>query len=236
SRFYTKKEKNNTIYYVKTDNRPKRRHTPHPDFALEDYAEARNAMINKATDNEAAIIHMEATWTVTNTVEKRIWARQIQADLDQAKEVEQGAQDLRERELIQQCHKNEFAAAKERKKNRAKYQDVSEEAPPITAPEIISAYVTTRLHRGQYVKLWYFTNEGMAWGINAGPINKNALTQIVDSDGNISWALTTTTKVAKDVKKDRDLSWEQLLIATPRFLEAIQAADWTNQHQTHTDT
>ncbi|KAG6851656.1 hypothetical protein C0991_007294, partial [Blastosporella zonata] len=171
-------------------------------------------------------------WTATNNVDKRIWARQLQIDFDRTEEVEQGARDLQDREALQKRQEDQLAIAKEQKKNRAKYQDVLEEAPPITAPEIISSYAMTHLQKGQYVELWYFTNEGMAWGLNMGPVNKNALSQTVDSDGNVSWAPTTTAKAAKDVWKDRDLSWEQLLMATPRFLEAIQAADWTPQHQT----
>ncbi|KAG6847962.1 hypothetical protein C0991_001121, partial [Blastosporella zonata] len=119
-----------------------------PDFTLEDYAEAQEAMLNETTNNEAAIAQLVTLWTATNNVDKRIWARQLQIDLDQTKEAEQGARDLQDREVLQKRQEDQLAIAKERKKNRAKYQDVSEEAPPITAPEIIPSYATTHLQKG----------------------------------------------------------------------------------------
>ncbi|KAG6839340.1 hypothetical protein C0991_003456 [Blastosporella zonata] len=185
-----------------------------PNFASANYEEAREAMITDTVDNEVAVAQMVATWTATNNVDKRIWARQLQADLALAKETEHIARETQDREVTLRPHENETVVAEERKRNKAKYQDISKEAPPITTPKILPAYTTTRLHKGQYVELWYFTNKGMAWGINVGPVNKNVLSQTVDDNGNVAWAPTTTAKAAKDVKKDRDLSWEQLMMAT----------------------
>ncbi|KAG6815175.1 hypothetical protein H0H87_004418 [Tephrocybe sp. NHM501043] len=162
-----------------------------PDFASEDYAEAGDPN-RRQRRQRCCDLSFNQLMDGHQQLDKRIWARQIQTDLDQAAEAERQAWDLWERKDEQRRHEAELTAVDDWKKNKAKYQEVSEEAPPVTVPDILPAYATIYLQKGQYVALWHFTNESMAWGFNAGPINQNALTQAIDSGGNVYWTPTST--------------------------------------------
>ncbi|KAG6825251.1 hypothetical protein H0H92_004282 [Tricholoma furcatifolium] len=203
-----------------------------PDFASEDYADARTALISADIDNDGAVAMLTKAWDAGNAAEKAIWARQVRADEEEAEAAARQAIDIQDQEDTQRRHEAETANAEERKKNRTKYIELSEAPPPITPPEILPTYATTRLQKGQYVEMWYFTNEGIAGGLkHASSIDENAMTQAVDKDGSITWIPATASKALRDAKADRDLSWEQLLVASPRFLEAIHAAGWPEQRQ-----
>ncbi|KAG6807143.1 hypothetical protein H0H92_008632 [Tricholoma furcatifolium] len=175
---------------------------------------------------------LNKSWDAANAAEKAIWARQLRADEERAEAAARQAIETQDQEETQRRHEAEAASAEEWKKNRTKYIELSEAPPPITPPEILPLYATTRLQKGQYVELWYFTNEGIAGGLkHASTFDENAMTQAVDKDGSVTWIPATASKALRDAKADRDLSWEQLLVASPRFLEAIQAAGWPAQHQ-----
>lgn len=47
-----------------------------PNFTLEDYTEACNAMIGENIDEAAAIVMLVNVWNTNNAAEKVIWARQ----------------------------------------------------------------------------------------------------------------------------------------------------------------
>ncbi|KAG6894496.1 hypothetical protein C0992_005892 [Termitomyces sp. T32_za158] len=68
----------------------------------------------------------------------------------------------------------------------------------------------------------------------ASTMDENAVVQTIDKDGNSAWVPAVASRGAKAALDDRDLTWEQLLIAMPRFLDAIQAAQWTEQRQSMT--
>ncbi|KAG6825455.1 hypothetical protein H0H92_003650 [Tricholoma furcatifolium] len=201
-----------------------------PDFASDDFAEARVALISDTIDNDGAVALLQKSWDAANAAEKAMWERQIRADIEASDAAVRQDQDLRQREEEQRRHEAETALAEERKKNRVKYIELSEAPPPITPPEILPTYATSRLQKGQYVELWYFTNEGIASGLkHAGSVDENAMAQSVDKDGVVTWIPAVAAKALREAKADRDLSWEQLLVASPRFIEAIHAAAWPEQ-------
>ncbi|KAG6810209.1 hypothetical protein H0H92_012900 [Tricholoma furcatifolium] len=157
---------------------------------------------------------------------------QIQAEQVTADATVRQEQNLWQEAEDQVRHKTETAQAKERKKKRTKYLELSEAPSPITPPEILPTYATLQLQKGQYVELWYFINEGIASGLkHAFTVDKKTMAQSIDKDGTVTWISAITAKVLREAKADRDLSWEQVLVAFPRFIEAIHATEWPEQHQ-----
>ncbi|KAG6824592.1 hypothetical protein H0H92_006407 [Tricholoma furcatifolium] len=180
-----------------------------PDFASDDYGTTREALVSADITEEVAITMLEKSWDAANAAEKIIWARQVQADGEEAEVVAQRARDLMNQEEIERRHDSEAANTEERKKNWVKYVELSEAPPPITPPEILLTYATTHLQKGQYVELWYFMNEGIAKGLKStSTMDENTMTQSVDRDGTVTWIPAIAAKALHDTKADRDLSWE----------------------------
>ncbi|KAG6877592.1 hypothetical protein C0992_009638, partial [Termitomyces sp. T32_za158] len=203
-----------------------------PNFASEDYIAARNALIGGNVDEQAAIAMLENVWDANNAAEKEIWERQRREDGEADRERE--ARERQEREQGEEARtvEEESIRNEERRKYKSKFTEIVMAPPPDTPPEILPAYATTRLQKGMYVEMWYFTNEGLDYALkSASAIDDNALVQSVDRDGKAMWTTAAASKGSKSAMDDRDLTWEQLSIATPRFLDAIHAAGWTEQRQ-----
>ncbi|KAG6823695.1 hypothetical protein H0H92_009341 [Tricholoma furcatifolium] len=202
-----------------------------PDFTSADYEEARADLRTDTINDEAAANMLKAAWTASNRADKAIWVRQQQADAEAAAVRELEARERRDQNEADRRHEDELARVEDQKKNRSKYLEIPDIPPPVTPPEILPAYAISRLQKGQYVELWYFTNEGLAHGLKtASTVNENAMVQSVEADGSVTWTPAAAARTAtREVKRDRDITWEQFLIAYPRFLDAIEAADWTPQ-------
>ncbi|KAG6809116.1 hypothetical protein H0H92_001560 [Tricholoma furcatifolium] len=204
-----------------------------PDFNSEDYAQARADLISDTVDNETAIVTLVAAWNASNRAERAMWERQVQADAEIAATREQESRDRRDQHEADRRLEEEVAKTEDQKKNRSKYLELADVPPPVTPPEIFPTYATTRLQKGQYVELWYFTNEGIAHGMKtAQTVNENAMVQSIEADGSVTWTPAAALRTAsREVKPDCDLSWEQFLVAYPRFLDEIEVADWTVQRR-----
>ncbi|KAG6874877.1 hypothetical protein C0992_006119 [Termitomyces sp. T32_za158] len=201
-----------------------------PNFASEDYTAARNALIGGNIDEAAAVALLENAWNANNVAEREIWARQRRAEGEAEREREQQEREARERREEARMQDEENARSEERKKYKTKYTEIIMLPPPDAPPEILPTYATTRLQKGQYVEMWYFTNEGLDYGLrSASSADENALVQSVDKEGTAIWTAAAASKGAKAALDDRDLTWDQLSIAIPRFLDAIQAAGWPEQ-------
>lgn len=203
-----------------------------PDFASDDYAEARNVMIGENVDEAAAIVLLVNAWNANNAAERIIWARQRRELEEAERERERQAREETQHREEEQGVEEDAARSEERKKHKNKYTMVSMAPPPILPPEILPAYATTRLQKGLYVELWYFTNEGLDYALKtSSTVDENALIQAVDKDGGAVWTTAAASRGSKAALDDRDLSWDQFSIAIPRFLDAIHAAGWTEQRQ-----
>ncbi|KAG6894158.1 hypothetical protein C0992_007284 [Termitomyces sp. T32_za158] len=202
------------------------------DFTSQDYAEVCNGMISKDIDEKAAIALLVNAWNMNNAAEKVIWARQRREQEDAQRENERQAQEENEQRMAVRGLEEEAARNEERKKYKNKYMDVSMAPPPMTPPEILSAYVTTRLQKGLYVELWYFTNEGLDYALKMSTaLDDDTMVQSIDKDGNAIWVTAAASKGSKTIQDDKNLLWEQLSVAIPCFLDTIHAAGWTNQRQ-----
>ncbi|KAG6879151.1 hypothetical protein C0992_004825 [Termitomyces sp. T32_za158] len=203
-----------------------------PDFAAEDFATARNALIGDNIDEAAAVNILASAWRANNALDKERWERQRQERAEEQRLRERRQREEQEQQAEARQAEEEAVRKEEQRKHKTKYTLLTRAPPPSTPPEILPPYATARLQKGQYVELWYFTNEGLDYALrSSSTVDENAIVQTVDKDRNATWVSAAASRSSKSVIDDRDLSWEQLLIATPRFLDAIQAAQWTEQRQ-----
>ncbi|KAG6883849.1 hypothetical protein C0992_007638 [Termitomyces sp. T32_za158] len=192
------------------------------DFASQDYAEVRKGMIGEDVDEEAAIALLVNAWNVNNAAEKVLWARQRREQEAAQRENERQVRGEDEHRLAARGLEEEAARNEERKKYKNKYMDVSMAPPPMALPEILSTYATSRLQKGLYIELWYFTNKGLDFALKtSNAMDDNTVVQSIDKDRNAVWVTAAASKGSKTVQEDKDLSWEQLSIAIPRFLDAV---------------
>lgn len=203
-----------------------------PDFASEDYSTARNSLISDTIDEATALVMLTASWNANNAAEKVLWARQVELEAaavaDMARQVQE--EQARRNKVFDQ--EEQVTRTEERKKNTEKYLPIPNRAPPTTPPEIVSTYATTRLRKGQYVELWYFTNDGLDYALqNSATLDEDAMVQTIDKDGRPTWVTTAASRESHAVKDDRHLDWEAFTAAVPRFLEAIEAAAWTEERR-----
>ncbi|KAG6886935.1 hypothetical protein C0992_001572 [Termitomyces sp. T32_za158] len=203
-----------------------------PDFAAENFATARNALINENVNEEVAINILTSAWRANNALDREVWNRQRQEReeeqaLMQRRAAEEQQQRAEAREMEEEAIRRE-----ERRKHKNKYTPLTRVPPPSNPPEILPSYATARLQKGQFVEMWYFTNEGMDYALKTSTTtDENAMVQTIDRDGNAMWVPAAASRGSKSATDDRDLTWEQLLVAIPRFLDAIQAAQWTEERQ-----
>ncbi|KAG5638381.1 hypothetical protein DXG03_004147, partial [Asterophora parasitica] len=141
-----------------------------PDFALPDWAAARGALISGTLDDATAIIRLTESWNANNFAEKAMWARQLA----------QEERDRIEAKLEQEQRDEEM---EDRKKHSTKYTPISENPPPDTMPIFVSPYALARLRKGQYVEMWYFTNDGISYAQhNSTMHDEDTMVQVADKD------------------------------------------------------
>ncbi|KAG6876089.1 hypothetical protein C0993_005612, partial [Termitomyces sp. T159_Od127] len=215
------------------------RQNPHeqvcPDFASDAYAEARNAMReeNDALDDAAVVIMLTQAWNATNRVDRAAWdnsAREQEQREAQRALVEEGE---REREAAARAQEERVEAGEEMKKNRLKYLDIPMRPPPTLPVEIPSRYAISKLQKGQYVELWYFTNAGLKYAKSSeATVDDDGMVAVAGKDGTLDWIPAAATKDSKSVVADRMLTWEDFTVAVRRILFAMEAASWTEQRIT----
>ena len=90
-------------------------------------------------------------------------------------------------------------------------------------------YATSRLWEGQFVELWYFTNDGLDYARqHFTTLDENAMVQVQDKDGTVAWVPAVASRGACTVANDRFISWENFSQAVPRILLAMEAAKCLN--------
>jgi hypothetical protein len=113
------------------------------------------------------------------------------------------------------------------KKNKTKYTPISAGGIPDLPLVVPMQHAVTRLEKGKYVPLWYFTNAGLKSALkNFSTTNNEALSMIRAPESCISWISAPSSHEAKGLIKDQDLNWEDFCIMVSRIVPAMRAADW----------
>ncbi|KAI5983539.1 hypothetical protein EDD15DRAFT_2178882, partial [Pisolithus albus] len=100
---------------------------------------------------------------------------------------------------------------------------------PICIP---SKVALSHMKKGEYVKMWYFTNKGIrAAEASSTRSSKHSNSFIFIHDDDIDAAtLVPASSIADSCStalvEDTKLSWEEFMQATPCMIEAMEQNDW----------
>ena len=132
-----------------------------PDFASPTYAEARAPLVNLQVNEAQAIQLLRAVWSAGNEADKLRW--QVQCEEDEASRLEQACVHSEAETLKAQAEidKAEAIRKEEIKKNKSKYIPIPDRDVPSVARVVASNYASSRMDKGLYVELWYYTNTGL---------------------------------------------------------------------------
>ncbi|KAJ7076770.1 hypothetical protein B0H15DRAFT_790221 [Mycena belliarum] len=205
-----------------------------PDFAGPIFRTARDAITtadpNKTTDNVVA--DFTAAWQADWDIQKAAWDAQEAADQAARDTTAQAASDEAARK---QAELDAEAAAEKREADKKKPKlndfDSTKGVGDSIAPRP-SSFALRKLERFEYVELWYFTREGCtdaAASAASKTINEDALA-LAKLDDFVGLRPAASFSASKNVVKDNDLSWEQLLFAKNSMLEHMAALSWPDKH------
>ncbi|KAI6045476.1 hypothetical protein EDC04DRAFT_2559567 [Pisolithus marmoratus] len=130
---------------------PTQARNPHqavpPDFTSENFHLAREKLIMEGGDHETAACQLTLVWTLDNDLEKQEWDCQ---------------EEEQEREHIEQERGCELGLQEEKKRYCLKHAPIPQDAVILTDPIIIPSQVAVhKLHKGDFIELYYFTNKGL---------------------------------------------------------------------------
>ncbi|KIO00123.1 hypothetical protein M404DRAFT_104990, partial [Pisolithus tinctorius Marx 270] len=201
-----------------------------PDFTTEEYQEARLHLVNDTVDDQQAANILATLWVLNNNKEKLNWQTCKEQEAQRVQdEVEQAEEELAER---QRCRlkEAEMAQAEEWKKNRTKHAPIRKVGVPSGPVNIPSPYAARKLKKGEYCKLYFFTNIGLAEAETFNPsIDDEALTLLKADNGQHIWVPASTTRDKSSIIKDEDLTWEQFGEASVRLISAMKEHDWEEE-------
>ncbi|KAI0054458.1 hypothetical protein BV25DRAFT_1946788 [Artomyces pyxidatus] len=173
-----------------------------------------------------------AHWTSANTRLITAWDAQVAAD--------QAAEELRDRQAADQAEAARAAAEaqakterEEAEKRRPKPGDYdSSVGIPDSLPIRPSQYAISRLKKFEYVELAYFTPYGCrTYGENTErSAGDDSLSIAVQSEGGVIFRPTSAARPAKDIPRDSDLSWDDMLLGATQLLVEMTDAGWGKKH------
>ncbi|KAL6309303.1 hypothetical protein BKA93DRAFT_711950, partial [Sparassis latifolia] len=193
-----------------------------PDYASDTYAATRAPLVNDHTTNEQAIQLLVNIWKAGNDAEKVSWQHQMEEhEAEVAEQVRLAAEadnDAQEAQLAEQAN----VRKEEIKKNRAKFAPIPDRDVPTIAPVIAANYAIKRMERGDFVELWYYTNEGLEEALRiTSSVDDEAMVMTRTSDGSTSWVPAGSVREARGVTDDKDIRWEDFCQAVPRMVLAM---------------
>ncbi|KAI6045497.1 hypothetical protein EDC04DRAFT_2888948 [Pisolithus marmoratus] len=155
-----------------------------PDFTSKRFCHARVQIIINGGDHDTTAEQLALIWTLNIDLEKQEWDCWIQQQQLEAAEQERHEEEW---ERLQQEKEREREAAlqEERKKYQHKHTPIPQDAiissDPITIPSPIAV---CKLHKGDFIKLYYFTNKGLCSAkLSTCSTNDDALALLQMGDG-----------------------------------------------------
>ncbi|KAG1824071.1 hypothetical protein DFJ58DRAFT_672881 [Suillus subalutaceus] len=209
---------------------PRMRNDPNfnvcPDYASDGFANTRAQLISDEVTEEQAIQLLKNIWEANNNVDKVAWQRQVAEDREEhahRKQLEEEEQERIEQARIQE---EEAACKEDRKKNKHKFTPILNTGildDPATTP---CSYALRKIEKGEYVEIWYFTNDGLDEANLKKTVDDDAMIMSTLADSSSAWVSAASTRSARAVVNDEDLPFEEFCQACPRMLTAMGKADW----------
>ncbi|KAG0700562.1 hypothetical protein DFH29DRAFT_876479 [Suillus ampliporus] len=128
------------------------------------------------------------------------------------------------------CDEDEATRKEDRKKNKYKYTAVPNLDVPLKPTILPSSYALRKLDKGDYVELWYFTNDSLDDVKLKSSIDEDAMIMAMLAGGDTAWVSAASTRNARAVIDDQNLNFEEFCQACPRIIQAMQEAAWPADH------
>ncbi|KAG1851420.1 hypothetical protein DFJ58DRAFT_886304 [Suillus subalutaceus] len=197
-----------------------------PDYVSEVFANIRAQLVNENTTEVQAMQLLRNIWEANNNAIKVLWQRQVDEDEEQEEQRQRLDKEEQERLNQERINEEEVACKEERKKNKHKFIPILEAGIPNDPANTPCSYALKKLDKGDYVELWYFTNDGLDEANLKKTIDDDAMILSTLADRSTVWVSSASTRSACAVVNDEDLPFEEFCQVCPRFLKTIEEADW----------
>ncbi|PPQ87400.1 hypothetical protein CVT24_000164 [Panaeolus cyanescens] len=204
-------------------------HTVCPDYSSDPYTATCQALISKGFTEQEAIDLLRASWTTEDDAKQE----RRRAEQEAAKVAQEEAERVaREDAALKAAIAKEEADAAEkelRKKYKGKFLPITVGTPmPERPPIFLPPSILQKLLRGEYLELWYFTDQG--YDASAQTIysaQDQTFTYTRDEDGSLQLVSAASLKTSKTpVLEDEKLDWGDFLTAYGRMIDAMEEAGW----------
>ncbi|KAI6094490.1 hypothetical protein EDD16DRAFT_1529106 [Pisolithus croceorrhizus] len=198
------------------------------DFTSKRFCQAREQIIANGSDHDTAANQLALIWTLNNDLKKQEWDNQVCQQWLVAAEHKRQEEEEQERRQLEQDREREAALQEERKKYWHKHAPIPQDMVISSDPIIIlSPIAIHKLHKGDYVELYYFTNKGLHnTESSMCSTDNDALALLQMGDGLHSFIPLAAAQAKGTVITDKDLSWEELAEAAHRLTTAIRENEW----------
>ena len=112
------------------------------------------------------------------------------------------------------------------KKNKMKYTPIPKRGVPSRPPIIPAISAVRKMDKGKYVPIWYYTKAGLENAKSFAVINNDALTLVTNSDSTTTAIPATSSRDAKGMVEDHDLTMEQFQVGAMRMFTTMKQANW----------
>ncbi|KIK91856.1 hypothetical protein PAXRUDRAFT_13550 [Paxillus rubicundulus Ve08.2h10] len=131
------------------------------------------------------------------------------------------------KKLNKQCF-TKRSREEEMKKNKHKYLPTLQGVGvPTESPVITAIHVVCKLDKGEYVELWHFTNNRLDNTLDTSTsVDPDTMVMSCLPDGSMAWVSAAAARSSTKLVEDQNLIFEDFCQAAPRFVEAIQQANW----------
>ncbi|KAI6130877.1 hypothetical protein EDD17DRAFT_1433712, partial [Pisolithus thermaeus] len=179
-------------------------------------------LTNNAVDDEQASRILGTLWDIQKAKDIQRWNVCRDEDAQMALDLaEQAAEELAQCQHHLQ-DEEEARIAEECKKNKAKYAPIPDFEVPSGPVNIPALYATHKLKKGEYCKLYFFTNVSLAEAESFNTsINNEALTLLKADNGQHIWVPASNSRDKSAIIKDEDLTWEQFGKAAVCLMNAM---------------
>lgn len=197
------------------------------DYMLPEFEEAHLLFTVEGKSNQEAAALLRNLWDFSNTKAIKAWDQQCTQEI----EAQQEDHKRQEQEEERQCllhEQEEQAMQEERKKYKNKFAPIPDRPLPSTSLLLPLQHALNKLHKGDYVLLYFFTNKGIREAEDASSGDKDLLT-LVQTDKGPTFQTAASAKAKKHKVKDEHLSWEEFGQANYRMIAAMKQQEWLTE-------
>ncbi|KAG1729859.1 uncharacterized protein EDB91DRAFT_1059788, partial [Suillus paluster] len=197
-----------------------------PDYASNDFVNTRAQLINRNITEEQAVQLLRNIWEVNNNTDKCLWQQQMNDDRDKQAHCDRLKEDKEECIKRERLAEEEEAHKEEQKRNKHKYTPIQNTGIPDDLAITPCSYTLRKLDKGEYVEMWYFTNDGLDEALVKKTMDDDAMVLSTLADGSTAWVSSASTCSTWSAINDENLPFEDFCQACLRLLDALLEVDW----------